>query len=55
MKKGVLILGAVVLLAACGESHAPEASRAPTDVPATPVQAEEIALHVPAEGTVVAR
>ena len=55
MRSGVLILGAAALLSACGESHAPEASQAQGDVSGVPVQAGEIPVHVPVEGTVVAR
>jgi len=50
-----LILGAVALLSACGESRSPEASSPQTNISGVPVLAEEIALHVPVEGTVVAR
>jgi RND family efflux transporter MFP subunit len=53
MRSGLLILGAVALLSACGESHSPEAASTQTDVEGVPVQAEEILLHVPVEGTVV--
>jgi RND family efflux transporter MFP subunit len=49
------MFGVVALLSACGESHSPEASHAQTDVSGVAVQAEEITLHVPASGTVVAR
>jgi len=55
MKKGLVFLGAAALLSACGESHAPEASHAEVQVSGVTVQAEEIALTVPVEGTVVAR
>lgn len=55
MRSGLLILGAVALLSACGESHSPEATHAQTSVSGTSVRSEEIALHVPVEGTVVAR
>lgn len=55
MRSGLLILGAVALLSACGESHSPEASSAQTDVSGVPVQSEEIPLNVPVEGTVVSR
>lgn len=55
MRKGIMILGAAALLSACGESHAPEASHAQTPVQGVAVQTEEVAIHVPAEGTVVSR
>lgn len=56
MKKGLLILGAAALLSACGESHAPDTAHAEAAATAGyAVQAEEIAITVPVEGTVVAR
>ena len=55
MRSGFLILGAVALLSACGESHSPEASHAQASVSGGPVRSEGIALQVPVEGTVVAR
>jgi RND family efflux transporter MFP subunit len=55
MKKGLVILGAAALLSACGESHTPEASHVERPAAGVPVQAEEIALIIPVEGTVVAR
>lgn len=55
MRSGLLILGAAALLSACGESHSPEASHDQADVSGIPVLAEDIAVNVPVEGTVVAR
>ena len=55
MRTGLLIVGAVALLSACGESHSPAASPARENLSGTPVRAETIALHTPVEGTVVAR
>lgn len=55
MRKGIMILGAAAFLSACGESHAPEASRAQTPVQGVAVEMEEVAIHVPAEGTVFSR
>jgi len=55
MRSGLLILGVAALLTACGESHSPAASPPQANVTGIPVVAEEIALHVPVEGTVVAR
>ena len=55
MRNGLLIVAAVALLSACGESHSPAASQAPENVSGTPVRAEEIALQTPVEGTIVAR
>lgn len=55
MKKGFVILGAAALLSACGESHAPEASRAQAPAQGVAVEMEDVAIHVPAEGTVTAQ
>ena len=57
MKAGIAILGLVAFLAACGESHPPEATRAegPDQGPGIVVEIEEIQVSVPVEGTVVAR
>jgi RND family efflux transporter MFP subunit len=55
MKRGVFILGVTALLSGCGESHAPETSPPQTNVSGVNVQAEEIAVRIPVEGTVVAR
>ncbi len=55
MRKGLMILGAVALLSACGESHGPEALPARTPVEGVAVQIEDVAIQIPVEGTVVAR
>ena len=57
MKAGVVVLGMVAALTACGGSHSPEDSHAgTTDYGAgVPVQMEEIQMNVPVAGTVVAR
>jgi len=55
MKRRLAILGAVALLSACGESHVPEAAHAQAVTQGVVVQTEEISLHIPVEGTVVAR
>jgi RND family efflux transporter MFP subunit len=56
MKKGLAILGAVALLSACGEAHGPEAAKAnAVTAQGVAVQIEEISLHIPVEGTVVAQ
>jgi RND family efflux transporter MFP subunit len=56
MKKGLAILGAVALLSACGEAHGPEAAKAnAVTTQGVAVQIEEISLHIPVEGTVVAQ
>jgi RND family efflux transporter MFP subunit len=57
MKASVAILGVVASLAACGESHSPEATQAGgvEHGPGIEVQVEEIQVSVPVEGTVVAR
>lgn len=55
MRKGIMILGAAALLSACGESDAPEASQAQTPAQGVAVEMEDVAIHVPAEGTVTAR
>lgn len=55
MKKRLVILGAAALLSACGESHAPEASRVQATTQGIRVQTEEISLYISVEGTVVAR
>ena len=57
MKAGVVVLGMVAALTACGGSHSPEDSHAGTTEygAGVPVRMEEIKLTVPVEGTVVAR
>lgn len=57
MKARVAVLGAVAFLVACGESHSPEAtSVGHTELgPGVVVEAEEIQVSIPVEGTVVAR
>ena len=57
MKASVAILGVVAFLAACGESHPPEATHADGTEhgPSIVVEVEEIQVSVPVEGTVVAR
>lgn len=57
MKAGVVVLGMVAALTACGGSHSPEDSHAgTTDFGAgVPVQMEEVQMNVPVEGTVIAR
>jgi len=56
MKKGLAILGAVLLVSACGETHVPEAAHAQAvTAQGVAVQTEEISLNIPVEGTVVAQ
>ena len=57
MKAGIVVLGAVVFLAACGEPHSPETTQAGVTQhgPGIMVEAEEIQVSVPVEGTVMAR
>jgi len=57
MKAGVAILGVAAFLAACGESHPPEATPAGETEHGTgiAVEVEEIQVSIPVEGTVVAR
>ncbi|MFH1765825.1 MAG: efflux RND transporter periplasmic adaptor subunit [Gemmatimonadota bacterium] len=57
MKAGIVVLGMVAFLAACGESHSPEATHAEgTDHgPGVAVEVQEIQVSVPVEGTVMAR
>jgi len=57
MKAGIAVLGTVAFLAACGESNSPETTHAGATQhgPGIVVEAEEIQVSVPVEGTVVAR
>lgn len=56
MRATIAMLGLTALLAACGESHGPEADHAAsTTASGTPVVMEEISINTPVEGTVVAR
>ena len=57
MKAGIAVLGTVAFLAACGESHSPENTPAGVTQhgPGIAVEAEEIQVSAPVEGTVVAR
>ncbi len=56
MRAAIALLGLTALLTACGESHTSEARHGDAVAASgTPVELEEIQLHVPVEGTVVAR
>jgi RND family efflux transporter MFP subunit len=55
MRAGIAILGASALLASCGGSPEAPSTTAGTDVTGIPVLLEEIQVHIPVEGTVVAR
>ena len=57
MKAGIAVLGTVAFLAACGGSHSPETTHAGVTQhgPGIAVEAEEVQVKVPVEGTVVAR
>jgi RND family efflux transporter MFP subunit len=56
MKTGAAVLGAVVFLAACGEADSPEDSHAggPEQTLSVTVEAEEIRVTTPVQGTVMA-
>jgi len=55
MRAAIALLGLTSLLAACGESHAPEVAQAAAAASGVSVELEEIPIHTPVEGTVAAR
>lgn len=55
MKAGIALVGAAVLLAACGDSPSPENAPPPASVTGTPVAMETLETTVPVEGTAVSR